>query len=430
MGAYATIQAMDEVARRAATDDASLDQLVAFLGSTDGYTDQEDGGYASTSARSTEITVAAVAQGHLVKLAATALPRLLDRFDGATGASRAGLVPVLATANVQAWAAIAPDRRARALGQLDQVAGPVPRFATLTVADHPPPPAAARARDRVALRDQVLLSVEAGALDRAVDRVMACLLGPSQEARLVADETTALIAASPLLARRLVDALLDPRRTVPIYALAIRGKVHLDATQRARLVPVVADAQLGDTARAMLAPYLDDPLAEAEVPLRARLIAAIAAALVDDANEGSWRAWIQRCGRDALALALVPAIRARLASRAPREELLQHMRLLGAALAPLGPDLVPYLAPTPRPTRLALLAVNAAEALASPATVPALIALLTTELQREALQALANIGPPAAAALPAIRACRRVGKVGSDRAFEELRARALAKLGG
>lgn len=429
MNAYDTIEELNRLARLPELDDAQLATLVAALESTDSYTVQEDGGYGSYSSSEYEVTVSGSAESALRSAGAKVLSRLVKRLRLATAPVQLALLRVLSAAEARWWATLSPQERVEARNLIELTVGSAHRpLATLAIADDQVSAPVARARDLITLR---LLAIDDGA--RATDAVFAALMGPSPAAKRAAVEAAAFLGGAPALGPKLVDALLDPHTTDRHYvASAISAaQLRLDATQRARLLAVVSDRELGWYARQLLAPFLGDARAETELPLAEQLLPAIAQALAEDTNEGAWRSWLDRCGRADLGRALVPVLRERLARGGISDSVLQHMALVGPALAPLAPELLPYLAPATSPSaRHVHVAIGLAEKLESPLTVPALIALLATGHQFPALRALEALGPQAAAAIPALEEFRFVrAGVGED-VVRKQQAATLAKLRG
>lgn len=433
MDAREKTEELSRLAQLPQLDDAQLDTLVAALESSDSYTDQEDDGYGSTSSREYVTTVSGCAELALEKAGAKVFPRLVQRLRLARGRVLEALLRVLGTAPANAWAALAPPARVSARNLLELAVGSAPRaLATLEVADEQVTALAARARDLIALR---LLAIDAGEHDveRAVEPVVRALLGPSRASRKAALEAVVYLRGSPRLGPLLLDALLDPRTSERWdVSSAIRAvKLSFDGPQRARLANLVDDPALGFYARELLAPSLLDASAEAELPLAERVLPSIARAVATDPNEGAWRLWLERLGRDTFGRALVPVLRAHLLGGKVTDTALHHMAIVGPPLAPLAPELLPYLAPATSPSaRHVRWAIAVAGAIKSPLTVPALVPLLATPHQYEALVALAALGPAAAAAVPAIE------QLGSNRGgvnediLREAQATALTKIRG
>lgn len=432
MDARATTAELQRLGQLPELDDAQLDTLVTALGSTESYVDYEDDGYGSVTSREYEIAVSGCAEFALQKAGAKVVPRLVQRLRVTRGPVHEALLRVLSTAPAKTWAELPPQARVDARNLLELTVGSAhPLLATLELADEQVKAPAARARDLICLR---LLAIDPTESERAVEPVLRALLGPSRTARQAAIEVAAYLRGSRELGPRLVDALLDPNKRElflrsSLWSALNALQLRLDVAQRARLAARLDDRDLGFYVRELLAPYLSDADAEAELPLIERLRSSVARALATDASEGTWRTWLGRFEHATLGRALVPLLRDLLASGKASDATLQQMALVGPSLAPLATELLPYLAPSTSPSdRHVRWAVAVAEAMRSQVTLPALIALLETRHQYPALRALATFGPAAATAVPAIEQLRFIEAGVSEKVVRGTQADALAKI--
>lgn len=425
MSAYDTIKELNRIGRLPTIDDAQFQELFSELYSYDSYTVDEDVGYGSVSSTRYEVTVKGAAEEVLVSAGAKVLSRLVKRLSGATDEVQQAIFRILGAAEAKSWASLSQQERMEA-GNLLELARA--EFSTLTVADDQVTDQAARARDLIAFR---LMAIDGG--ERATETVFLALQGASYAAKRAAVEAAAFLGGAATLAPRLVDALLDWRTKdrYQVSSAISAAKLRLDATQRARLLAVIDDRELGWNARNLLAPYLKDPSAEAELPIAEPLLTSIARHLATDTNEGAWHTWLKECGCDNLGRALVPVLRENLSSGNISSTLLHHMALVGPSLAPIAPELLRYLDPKTSPDgRHVHEALWVARTIKSPVTVPALIPLLKTTHQVRALHALQEIGPAAAAAIPALEQFSFVdGGVARD-VVSKLQAETLAKVRG
>jgi hypothetical protein len=429
LSAYDTIQELHQLARLPVIDDAQLERLVSELLSADSYTVDEDVGYGSVSSNSYEVTVSDAAESALKSAGAKVLSRLVKRLPQAGASVQQALLRVLSAADAKSWATLSSQERADARKLIELAIGRahVP-LSTLATADAQVTDPAARARDLISLR---LLAIDAG--ECATEAVFQALLGASSEAKRAAVEAAPFLGGAATLAPRLVDALLDSRTTdrYQVSSAISAAKLRLDANQRARLLAVIDDREFGWNARNLLAPFLHDASAEAELPIAEPLLASIARHLAIDTNEGAWHTWLKECGRENLGRALVPVLRENLANGNVSSTLLHHMALVGPPLAPIAPELLQYLDPKTSPDgRHVHEALWVARTIKSPVTVPALIRLLKTDHQVRALHALQEIGPEAAAAIPALEQFSfQDGGVARDLVYK-LQAETLAKIRG
>lgn len=425
MSAYDTIEELNRLGRSATIDDAQFEALFSELSSYDSYTVDEDVGYGAVSSTRYEVTVSGAAEAVLVSAGAKVLSRLVKRLSVTTDSVRQAVFRILGAAGAKSWATLSRQERTEAGNLLELAHAPL---ATLTIADEQVADPAARARDLIALR---FLAIDGG--ERATEAVFQALRGASHAAKRAAVEAAPFLGGAASLGPRLVDALLDPRTTdrYQVSSAISAAKLRLDATQRARLLAAIDDRELGWNARNVLAPYLEDPSAEAELPIAEALLASIARHLAVDPNEGAWHTWLKECGCDVLGRALVPVLRENLASGKVNDTLLHHMALVGPALAPIAPELLRYLDPKTSPDgRHVYESLLVAQSIASPVTVPALIPLLKTRHQIRVLRALAAIGPAAAAAIPALEEFRfEDGGVAREIVLREC-ADTLAKIRG
>jgi len=396
MDARRTTDELSRLAELPELDDPQLDFMVAELGSTDSWTDHEDGGYGSLYSAQYEIKVSDYAELALSKVGAHVMPRLVQRLRRAQGRVVEGVLKALSRSDAKRWATLTLQQRTDARNLIELAVGSAHRpFATLQLEGDEL--TVERARDLISLRLLALDAAETG-VERAIDLVVQALQSPSSAVRTAAGEVVPFLRASTQLGDRLLEAFFASRDSA-VFLLTFHLTKALDAlevprddAQRARLIAMLEDGKLGDSARELLTRGLSKAEAAAKYPYAEQRIAAEARALTTNTNEGAWRDAFSRFGHSAIGRALVPVLRERLLARTVSDEILHHMALVGPSLAPLAEPLLPYLSPDTSPSwRHVRWAIAVAEAIQSPVTIPALEGLLKTDHEPRARAALASL---------------------------------------